>query len=46
MIYITGDIHRDFSRLYGLEMTNKDILIILGDAGINYCLNDENIKIK
>lgn len=46
MIYITGDTHRDFSRLYGLEMTSKDILIILGDAGINYCLNDEDIKIK
>lgn len=46
MIYITGDTHRDFSRLYGLEMTSKDILIILGDIGINYCLNDEDIKIK
>ncbi len=46
MIYITGDTHRNFSRLYDLEMTSKDILIILGDAGINYCLNDEDIKIK
>lgn len=46
MIYITGDTHRDFSRLYGLEMTSKDILIILGDVGINYCLNDEDIKLK
>ncbi len=25
MIYITGDTHRDFSRLYDLEMTSKDI---------------------
>lgn len=40
MIYITGDTHRDFQRVRqfcNLEhTTQKDILIILGDAGINY----------
>lgn len=40
MIYITGDTHRDFTRLLYLcqinKTTKRDILIILGDAGINY----------
>ena len=35
MLYITGDTHRDFSRLYSLEASSDDILIILGDSGIN-----------
>lgn len=46
MIYITGDTHRDFSRLFKLEKIEDDMLIILGDAGINYCLNDEDIRYK
>lgn len=40
MIYITGDTHGDFSRIREfceeLQTTKDDILIILGDAGINY----------
>ena len=40
MVYITGDTHRDFRRLvffeYKHETTKDDVLIILGDAGINY----------
>ena len=40
MIYITGDKHRDFRRAAKfcdtVESTADDILIILGDAGINY----------
>lgn len=40
MIYITGDTHRDFRRVAAfcdtVESTKDDILIILGDAGINY----------
>ena len=46
MIYITGDTHRDFSRLYNLKETEEDMLIILGDAGINYYLDDEDVKYK
>ena len=46
MIYITGDTHRDFSRLNNLEISEDDMLIVLGDACINYYLNDEDIKIK
>ena len=39
-IFVTGDTHADFRDLitksirYG--MTNRDLLIILGDVGINY----------
>ncbi len=46
MIYITGDTHRDFSRLNDLGLFQDDMVIVLGDAGINYCLNDEDIKLK
>ena len=39
MIYITGDTHRDFDRIrqFCLEKgtTRNDVIIILGDAGIN-----------
>ena len=46
MIYITGDTHRDFSRLYDLETNENDMLIILGDVGINYFLDEDDIKYK
>ena len=49
-VYITGDTHRDFSRIYNFceraGTTKDDIMIILGDAGINYYLlgMDDNLK--
>ncbi len=46
MIYITGDTHRDFSRLYNLKTSEEDMLIVLGDAGINYFLNEEDKNFK
>ena len=46
MIYITGDTHRDFTRLHKLKGTEEDMLIVLGDAGINYYLNEEDTKYK
>lgn len=40
MIYITGDTHRDFQKIKFFckenNTTKKDIIIILGDVGINY----------
>ncbi|MDR2547665.1 MAG: metallophosphoesterase [Lachnospiraceae bacterium] len=40
MIFITGDTHRDFVRVEQfckrMKTTKEDILVILGDAGINY----------
>ena len=40
MIYITGDTHGDFMRIKRFckiyETSVDDIIIILGDAGINY----------
>jgi len=51
MIYITGDTHRDFDRI--LEFCDaigtsqeEDVMIVLGDAGINYYLNREDVYIK
>lgn len=46
MIYITGDIHRDFSRIYKLEKDTDNMLIVLGDVGINYYLNEEDKNYK
>lgn len=46
MIYITGDTHRDFYRLRNIEKNKDNMLIILGDAGINYYLNEEDNKLK
>ena len=46
MIYITGDTHRDFKRLNNLVDNEDDMLIVLGDAGINYFLDDEDKKLK
>ena len=50
MIYITGDTHGDFRRVHEFcrrfETTQDDILIILGDAGINYYGGKRDRKLK
>ena len=46
MIYITGDTHRNFYRLHDIEKSKNNMIIILGDSGINYCLNEEDRRIK
>ena len=50
MIYITGDKHSDFSRVFDFctkyKTTEKDLLIVLGDAGINYYANDKDNVLK
>lgn len=50
MFYITGDTHGGFSRVEDFceshGTTKDDVLIILGDAGINYYLNETDRKLK
>ena len=46
MVYITGDTHRDFYRFYNLDLNKDDIVIILGDAGINFYLDESDEIIK
>lgn len=46
MVYITGDTHRDFYKFYNLDLNKDDIVIILGDAGINFYLDDSDEIIK
>lgn len=46
MVYITGDTHRDFYRLNSLEKNKDNMIIILGDVGINYYLNEEDNNLK
>ena len=45
-IYITGDCHRNFDKIYTFckenETTTDDIMIIAGDAGINWYLDEPN----
>ena len=50
MIYLTGDTHGQFNRVLDFcnrfNTTKEDVLIILGDAGINYDegIRDERLK--
>ena len=44
MFFITGDTHREFYRLHDIEKNN--MLITLGDAGINYYLDERDNKLK
>ncbi len=50
MTYITGDKHADFREVfyfcYTKETTLDDILIVLGDAGINYYANEKDYILK
>ena len=50
MIYITGDTHGNFDRIENfcnkMKTTKDDIMIILGDAGINYFLNFRDTDCK
>ena len=50
MIYITGDTHGDFKRVAALcdtvHSTLDDILIILGDAGVNYYEDYRDVEQK
>src|SRR5699024_11096170 len=50
MIYITGDKHADFRDVFDFCSDNKtsldDVLIVLGDAGINYFNNEQDYILK
>jgi 3-oxoacid CoA-transferase subunit A len=50
MVYITGDIHRQLSPIYNLFSTynpsEDDIIVLLGDVGINYIDEVEDSFIK
>ena len=50
MVYITGDTHGNFNRIKNFcvknNTTKNDVLIILGDAGINYNLDSSDTYLK
>lgn len=50
MIYLTGDTHREFNRIFQFceeyKTTIDDVLIILGDAGINYYCDFSDNELK
>ena len=49
-VYLTGDTHRDFDRIFDFceeyGTSEGDILIILGDAGINYYCDHRDRELK
>lgn len=50
MIILTGDTHREFDRIFEFcaeyDTTRDDVLVILGDAGINYYLDETDEALK
>lgn len=50
MVYITGDKHAEFENVINFCVKNRttkdDIMIILGDAGINYYANEFDLPLK
>ena len=48
--YLTGDTHGNFLRMDAfcrtMETRKSDTMIILGDAGFNYYLNDRDARAK
>jgi len=50
LIYITGDTHGKFERVFSfceaMHTCREDVLIILGDAGINYYGGKKDICLK
>ena len=46
MIYITGDTHRRFERFNEIDDREDNLIIILGDAGFNYYLDERDRRLK
>ncbi len=46
MVYITGDTHRDFVKFKYFYLYKEDLVIILGDACINYYLDNRDKALK
>jgi len=50
MVYYTGDFHGDVRELLyrfdGIILSERDIIVVLGDAGLNYFFNDRDRKVK
>lgn len=50
MVYVTGDTHGEFGRIASfckkMKTTKEDIMIILGDSGINYFEDNRDIDKK
>ena len=50
MIYITGDTHGDMNRIVRfcerMETSQEDIMIILGDVGLNYYGDSRDRRVR
>ena len=47
MVYLTGDMHGNFDRIIKfcklVNTSKEDIMIILGDAGVNYYMDSRDV---
>ena len=50
MFYRTGDTHGDLSRIVDFckenNLTDKDVVVVLGDAGLNYYVDSRSYRAK
>lgn len=51
MVYVTGDVHGYYGRLVRFceslpAPTQDDVLVVLGDAGVNFWLDDHDLPMK
>jgi len=46
MVYITGDTHGDFAKFKYFYLYDGDLVIVLGDACINYYLDNRDKRLK
>lgn len=51
MIFVTGDTHGDFNRIFEFcrttpKLSREDVIIVLGDAGINYFGDERDVQRK
>ena len=50
MFYITGDPHGDFREIKVFaeseRLSTEDVIIVLGDAGVNYYLDERDEQLK
>ena len=50
MVYFTGDTHGSASEVVRfckrLKLTAEDTIVILGDVGANFCLDERDVAMK
>ena len=45
-VYLTGDQHGNFSLIFNSMLSQDDVLVVLGDAGVNYYQDERDAQLK